>query len=365
MTPAPRERPTLRELLTDWLGRVSIRSAQILVILALAAVTVWALTRIPLVVIPLLIALILAAAIGPVVNWLRSRGMPAILATWLTFLAILAVLAGIITLITIAVRNQWDDLVASAAAGLEQLQDYLANGPFDIDQEQITEVRDTIIDFLTTAEFGTGAIAGVTTAIEIGAGAILVVVILFFFLKDGEKIWNFFLQPFEGERLARARRIGKTGLTVLGGYVRGTAIVAFVDAVAIGIGLFILGVPLALPLAVIVFITAFIPLVGATLAGILAALVALVANGPLVALIVIIIVIAVNQLEGDLLQPIVMSQSLKLHPLVILVALTAGTVLGGIAGAVLAVPLTALGWSIVKVWKEPGEDPVRAVPAEE
>jgi putative heme transporter len=180
-----------------------------------------------------------------------------------------------------------------------------------------------------------------------------VIVVLFFFLKDGDRIWEFFLRPFHGERLARGRRIGETSVKVLGGYIRGTAVIALVDAVAIGIGLAILQVPLALPLAVIVFLTAFIPLVGATVAGILAALVALVTNGPVIALIVIGIVVVVNQLEGDLLQPVVMAQSLKLHPLVILIALTGGTILGGIAGAVLAVPLVAVGWAIVKVWQGP------------
>lgn len=183
-------------------------------------------------------------------------------------------------------------------------------------------------------------------------------------MKDGDRIWSFFLLPLKGERFERGRRIGHTAPRVLGGYMRGTAIIALVDAVAIGVGLAILRVPLALPLAVIVFFGAFIPLVGATLAGVLAALVALVANGPGVALIVVIIVIAVNQLEGDLLQPVVMAQSLKLHPLVILVALTAGTILGGITGAVLSVPIAAVAWAILKMWNRPdglavwGEDAV-------
>jgi predicted PurR-regulated permease PerM len=187
---------------------------------------------------------------------------------------------------------------------------------------------------------------------ELATGAALAVVILFFFLKDGPTIWAFFLRPFRGHRKARGERIGATAVRVLGGYVRGTAIIAFVDAAGIGIGLAILGVPLALPLAVIVFVTAFIPIVGATAAGILAALVALVANGPVVALIVVVIVVVVNQLEGNFLQPVVMAQSLKLHPLVILVALTAGTILGGITGAVLAVPIAAVGWAIVKTWND-------------
>ena len=174
---------------------------------------------------------------------------------------------------------------------------------------------------------------------QLATGAALAIVILFFFLKDGSKIWEFFIGPLTGGRRARGERVGSTTVGVLGGYVRGTAIVAFVDAAAIGIGLLILQVPLALPLATLIFVGAFIPLVGATATGILAALVALVFNGWVVALIVLVIVVAVNQLEGSFLQPVVMGNSLKLHPLVILVALTAGTVLGQITGAVLAVPI--------------------------
>jgi predicted PurR-regulated permease PerM len=252
-----------------------------------------------------------------------------------------------------AVRNQWDELVVAASEGFDDLLGWAQTLPFPIDEQQLDDARDGIIDFITSAEFGTGALAGVSAAAEFITGALLLLVLLFFFLKDGDRIWGFFMRPFRGERLERGRRIGVTSVKVLGGYVRGTAIIALVDAVAIGIGLAILQVPLALPLAVIVFLTAFIPLVGATVAGILAALVALVANGPVVALIVVAIVIAVNQIEGDLLQPVVMAQSLKLHPLVILIALTAGTIVGGIVGAVLAVPLTAVGWAIIKVWEGP------------
>ena len=158
----------------------------------------------------------------------------------------------------------------------------------------------------------------------------------------------------------KARRVGERSLNVLGGYVRGTSIVALVDAFFIGLALVIMGVPLALPLAALTFIGAFIPLIGATLAGILAALVALVANGPLAALIVIIVVIVVNQLEGNFLQPVVMGQALNVHALVILLALTAGTILAGIIGAILSVPLVAVGWAAIKAWNSGGRHhPVR------
>ncbi|TDW29073.1 AI-2E family transporter [Cryobacterium psychrophilum] len=356
---APTPTPA-RTLMNDRLGWLGLRSGQILLVITLTAAVIFGLVQIKLVVIPVLIAVILASALTPVVAWLRRRGIPSALATWITLLASIAALGGIITLIVFAVRDQWDKLFTSAAEGLDTLQVFLLQGPIHIDEQQIEDLRATAVDFVTSSQFGTGALAGASVVAELLTGIVLLLVILFFFLKDGDRIWNFFLAPFQGTRLERGRRIGVTARGVLGGYVRGTAIVALVDASAIGIGLAILQVPLALPLAVIVFLGAFIPLIGATAAGVLAALVALVANGPLIALIVIIIVIGVNQLEGNLLQPVVMAQNLKLHPLVILFALTAGTILAGIVGAVLSVPIAAVAWAIVKTWNEPASS--RVVP---
>ena len=351
-----------RTPLTDRLGWLGLRSGQILLVVLLSAVVIYGLVQLKLVVIPVLIAIILAAALSPVINGLRRRGVAAILATWITLLGGIAFFGGIITLIVFAVRDQWNELFSSASQGIDRLQQFLIEGPIQIDEKQIDDARTAVVDFLTSSQFGTGALAGASVVFELVTGAVLLVVILFFFLKDGDQIWNFFLTPFKGERLARGRRIGQTSLRVLGGYVRGTAIVAAVDATAIGVGLAILQVPLALPLAVIVFLGAFIPLIGATAAGVLAALVALVASGPGVALIVIIIVIAVNQLEGNFLQPVVMAQSLKLHPLVILVGLTAGTILGGIVGAVLSVPIAAVAWAIAKAWHAADVPRPRAIP---
>ena len=360
-----RERPPLRTLWTDRLGTVGIRSLQILAILALAAVAVLGMIQLKLVVIPVLIAIIIAAAASPVIVWLR-RFMPPILAAWIALLSGIAIFGGVVTLIVFAVRDQWGDLASSAVEGIDKLYDFLISGPLPIDQKQIEDARDALIDFVTSAQFGSGALAGVSAAASIVTGAVLVLVILFFFLKDGDTMWEFFLRPFEGERLERGHRIGHTAVRVLGGYVRGTAIIAFVDAFFIGLGLVILQVPLALPLAVIVFVASFVPIVGATVASGLAALVALVGteNGPFVALIVIAIAIGVNQLEGNFLQPVVMGQSLKLHPLVILVALTAGTIVAGIIGAVLAVPIAAVSWAIIKAWKapQPAQVPVQRNP---
>ena len=340
-------------MMTDRLGTLSLRSAQIIVIILLVIAAVYVIVQLKLVVIPLLIALILAAAASPVLKAMHKRGVSAILATWITLLSAIAVFGGIVTLIVFAVQGQWNSLATSATQGIDKIQKFIENGPIAIDQAQIDSARTSIVDFITSAQFGSGAVAGVSVAGEFIAGTVLMIVILFFFLKDGNTIWEFFLRPFSGHQLTRGRRIGHTAVQTLGGYIRGTAIVAFVDAAAIGIGLAILQVPLALPLAVIVFLFAFIPIVGATVAGALAALIALVASGPVTALIVVIIVVAVNQLEGNFLQPVVMAQSLRLHPLVILLALAAGAIVGGIVGAVLSVPIAAVTWAIVKAWNKP------------
>jgi putative heme transporter len=340
-------------LWSDGFGRVGTRSLQILAVVAVITVFGFVGTRLTLVVIPVLIALVLSAAISPLVSFLRRRGLPSLLATWISLLTLVALLSAIVWLVVRAVVNQWDELRDQALEGFDSLQDYVQDLPFDITDEQIESVRESAVNLLQSDAVGSGAVAGVTQTADFVAGFFIMIVVLFFFLKDGPAMWEFLLRPFEGHRYERGQRVGAATIRTLGGYVRGTAIVAVVDAVAIGIGLAIVGVPLVIPLSVLVFLLAFIPLVGATVAGILAALVTLVAVGPVEALIVVAIVVVVNQLEGDFLQPIVMGRTMRLHPLVILFALTAGTVLVGITGAILAVPIAASIWRAIQVWDGP------------
>lgn len=357
LTPGRQEPPGSKSVGRYWsdtLGHAGQRSAQILLIMLLVSVTVYGLMQIRLVVIPVLLALILAAAIAPFVNWLRRKGWPAALATGTSFLLLLIVFSGLVTGIVFAIRSEWDSLVDQAVQGFDKLYEFVRSGPIPIDQDMLMDARDAVIDFATSSTVGNSALAGLSVATSIATGFVLMAVVLFYFLKDGDRIWAFFLRLFRGDRLDKARLSGARSMEVLGGYVRGTAIVALVDSLCIGAALFILNVPLALPLTVIVFVGSFIPLVGATAAGVLAALIALVANGPVVALIVVVVIIAVNQIEGNFLQPVVMGKSLSIHGLVILLALTAGTILAGIIGAILAVPLAAVAWAIVKVWT--GED---------
>ncbi|WP_159502327.1 AI-2E family transporter [Microbacterium sp. 18062] len=340
-------------LWADPFGRLAIRALQIILVVTVAAAVIFAIQSLTVVTIPLVLALIFASAFSPAMRWMRRHGVPDLVATLITLLIIVVLLGAVGWLIVWAVRDQWSDLYAQAEEGVQQFLAWVNTLPFAPTQDQIDDWLAALGDFVTSSQFGSGAIAGVSAVASFVTGFVLLVVILFFFLKDGPRMWEFLLRPFRGSHYERGRRIGDKTVTVLGAYVRGTATVALVDAVGILIGLLILQVPLAIPLAVLVFLLAFIPIVGATLAGVLAALVALVANGWVNALFVVGVVVLVNQLEGNFLQPFLMGRSMKLHAFVILVALTIGTVVGGIVGAVLAVPIAATVWGIVQVWDGP------------
>ncbi|MEV4901944.1 AI-2E family transporter [Citricoccus sp. NPDC055426] len=350
---------------SDALGRAGARAGQTLLIAAVAVGVIVIMLRVSVVVLAVLVALILASAVAPLVRWLVGKGWSHLWATLMSFLVILVVAGGVITGVVLAIRNEWQGLVDSALQGWQQLQDWVTNGPLPIDASVIDDATQQVTDFLASGDYASGLASGTLTGISAATnfltGLVLMIVVLFFLLKDGPKINSFMLRWFRGETRAKLAESVDRSSEVLGGYVRGTATVAAVDAVLIGIGLLIVGVPLALPLAVVTFIGAFIPIVGATAAGILAALVALVTTGPVEALIVVAIVVGVNQIEGNLLQPVVMGRTLSLHALIVLLALTIGTIVGGIFGAILAVPYTAVAWTLIQVWThryQAGDDPV-------
>ena len=354
-------KPDAPPIWSDGLGRAGIRSAQTLLVLALAWAILWTVTRVPLVIIPVVIALILASAIAPLVRWLAERGWPRALAVLTSFLAILAVFAGIVAGVVALIRHQWNELASRALAGVDQLHAFLNNGPIPVSDEEINAARGQVQKFFASGSFGTDALTGLRTGGEILAGMVLMAVTLFFFLKDGEKIRAFLFGFLPGRHEAKAHRAADLSARVLGGYVRGTAIIAFIDALIIALTLLILQVPLAVPLAVFVFVGGFIPIIGATAAGTLAVLVALISNGPGAALIVLAVLIGANQLEHHVLQPLLMGKVLHIHGLVILLSLAAGTMLAGIIGALLAVPLAAIGWTIIKTWSGrdvPGPEPI-------
>jgi putative heme transporter len=346
------EKPPLG-MWADGFGRLATRSLQALIVLGIATLLFIGLRSVTVVTIPVLLALIFASAFAPAMRWMRRRGVPSALASVITLLTIVIILGGVGWLIVWAVRGQWDELYAQGEEGFQTLLAWVRDLPFAPTDDQLEGARTAIVDFVTSAQFGSGALRGVSAIGNFLAGFVLLVTVLYFFLKDGPRMWEFLLRPFEGENYARGKRIGERTVSTFGSYLRGTALVALVDAVGIGIGLLILQVPLALPLVVLTFVLSFIPIVGAVLAGAIAALVALVALGPVQALIVVGIVVLVQQLESNILQPFLMGRTMRLNAFVVLIALAAGTVLGGILGAILAVPLTAAAWGIVQVWDGP------------
>ncbi|HEU5144838.1 MAG TPA: AI-2E family transporter [Dermatophilaceae bacterium] len=341
----------------DRLGRAAIRSIQTLSVLVLVVAVVWAGVQLKLVVIPLLIATLIAAAASPVVAWLSRVGLPRALAVWVALISGFAVLGGLGWLVGSAAKDQWGGLAKRAGEGFAELERFLANSPLQLDRARLEELWSRAGEMLAGPDSQTGMLTGVTLVFEFVAGIFLGLVLLYFLLKDGDRIWTFARGEMLPDRHAhRFDLVAQNSVSVLGGYVRGTALIALVEATVIGGTVAILGVPLALPIAIVVFVGAFVPLLGATVAGTLAALLALVSNGMGTALIVVAVTILVNQLEGDVLAPLVLGKTLSLHPLAVLLALSAGTIAGGITGAILSVPFAAVAWSAITTWRETEEE---------
>lgn len=335
----------------DGFGRLATRAAQGLLVLTAVALIVYAMVTLSIVVIPLLIATIIACAVQPFVNFLERKKIPRLFATIIALLTGAVGFSAIATLVILGVKNEWATLTKEVNNGINQVTTFLASGSSPINKEQMHEITDVATEFFTSAQFGSGALAGIGGAFSALAGFALTIVILFFFVKDGPVIWRFLIAAFKPSIRTKMKRVGESSVKVLGGYITGTTVVALVDAILIGAALWILQVPLALPLALVVFVGAFIPIVGATLAGVIAALVALVTNDLNTAIIVVAVVIGVNQLEGNFLAPVVLGNALKLHALVILLALSIGAILGGIVGTLLSVPIAAVLWAAVKAWR--------------
>ena len=356
-------RSSFMKLWTDALGRAAVRGVQLLVLIAVAAVVFYVLLAVKVVVLAVLVALILASAVRPLVSALERHGWHSAPAAAVVFLSLLLLLGGVVTGVVLGIRGSLPDLTTAAASGWRQLQDLVHGGPLPVplDANTVNDALSQVGDYLKSATARDSAITGLSVAAEVLTGTVLMVIVLFFFLKDGPRLWAFVLRWFRGSTRARLAESGDRAVGILGGYVRGISLIATVDAVLIGIGLLVVGVPLVIPLTVVMFLSAYVPIVGAITAGAMAALVALVAKGPLAALIVVGVVFVVHHVEGYFLHPVVMGHTLSLHGLVVLLVLAAGSILGGVAGAVLAVPLTAVGWGVLQVWTDryqSGDDPV-------
>jgi len=323
-----------------------------LVVFATLWVVVQLLLRVRVLTFAVLAALLLAALLQPLVRVL-SRRMPRGLAAAVSVLLLVTVPGVIGFFIAGRAARQLGDLQQSVTSGLDDLRSLLVSPPVSLAPDRVDEVRDNLVGFVLTAV--PSPRAGATLALELLSGLAIMLFVLFFLLKDGPAMWRWLLSRTPGRSRARVDAAGKRAWATLNSYVRGVVLIALIDAVGIGAGLFLLGVPLALSLTVITFLGAFVPVLGATVSGVLAVVVTLVTEGGGDALIVVGVVLAVQQIEGNLLQPLIMGQALHLHPVVILLAVSAGGLLAGVAGAVVAVPLVAVTYRVSDLLAESRE----------
>lgn len=317
-----------------------------LLVLAVALLAVlWVVGRLKTVLIPLSIAMLLSALLSPMAAFLRRWvKLPSSLAAGLVLISGLAAVAGTLTLVITQFVDGFPALADKASIGVQQIQDWLKTGPFHLSNSQLSSTFAAASKWLNDNRqaLTSSAVSTAAATIEFLALLFLVLFATFFFLRDGNRIWNFVLIIVPSSIRQPVGRAGEAAWLTLVSYVRATILVAFIDALGIGLWLFILRVHFAFPLAALVFIAAFVPIVGATVSGAIAALVALVDRGPVTALLVLLGVIAVQQLEGHVLQPIIMGRAVSIHPLAVIVAIATGVVLAGIIGALVAVPIVAV-----------------------
>ena len=319
-------------------------SWRLIMIFAGLAVLAYVVLRLETVLIPVGLALLASALLVPLVDRLQAWGVPRSAAVILVLLGAIGIVAGILAFVVEQFIDGLPQLTDQFAASVTQIQNWLTSGPLHFSEDQIRQAGDSVVKSVQSnrEELTSGALTTATVIGEIFTGAFLTLFTLIFFLYGGDQIWGFVTRIVPRDSRRRVRIAGSAGFGSLIGYVRATVAVAAADAIGIGLGLVILGVPLAMPLASLVFVGAFIPIIGAFLTGFLAVLVALVTKGLLTALIVLGIIIGVMQLEAHVMQPLLLGRAVRLHPLAVVLAITTGIVLAGIVGGLLAVPIVAV-----------------------
>jgi predicted PurR-regulated permease PerM len=296
-----------------------------------------------LVIVPFAAAILLTALLQPLTARLRRAGLGPLSATWCTLLLAFALIGGAVWLVTARVEAEYPTLVTQVGHTSTQIQNWLASSPLHIRTGNLEKISDNFVNYLrqhrSTVEGA--ALTGGRIVVELLAGLVLCFFISFFLIKDGERIWSWLVSGFSAERGRRANVAGQAAWQAVVYYVRGTVVVAAIHAVVMGITLTIIGSPLVAPLALFMFVAAFVPLAGVLIAGTVAIIIVLAAKGLVAALIVLAVMIVMNQLEGHLLQPQVVGKMVRLHPLAVILVLAVAGVVAGIAGAVVAVPVTA------------------------
>lgn len=324
------------EIATQWAWRL-------LVIAAAGALAIWLLRYFSEITVPVAIALLGTALTVDAVNWLQNRGLPRLLATFIVVIVMLAAFFGMLALVGQQLSTQVAELRANVVEGISQVQDWAKTGPLNLTDDQVQQWVDSAKASIESSD--TSVLARVsevgTTLTHVLAGFFIALFSSFFFLYEGERIWGWVVALFPRAARGRVDSSGHTAWASLTAFVRATVLVALTDAIGIAVGAWALNVPLTFAIGVLVFLGAFIPIIGALLSGMVAVLVALVAQGPWTALAMLIVVVIVQQIESHVLQPFLMGRLVAVHPLAIIIAIAAGVTVAGVVGALIAVPLAA------------------------
>lgn len=330
--------------------RLAAYSWRLLAIGLAVAALLWLMGKLLVVVVPVAVALLIARALWPVAAFIRRRGVGPALASTVTIVTFLVVVAGSLGLAGAAVANETGDLGPTVTEGLDDVTDWLVDdSPFDVSRAEVEHWREqaggSLSTFVTSGD--RSVVSGATLAAEVVVGILLSLIVAFFILKDGRRFSDAMLGAVPDERRELATRAARRAWDALGGYLRGAALLGVVEAIVIGATTALVGGGLVVPVMFITFVAAFVPIVGAIAAGVIAVLVALVTAGVVPALIVAAVVIIVQQLDNDLLAPVIYGRELQLHPLVILLGLAAGGALFGLVGTFLAVPFLAVALNVL------------------
>ncbi|HEX3005278.1 MAG TPA: AI-2E family transporter [Angustibacter sp.] len=335
--------PRPMRVATAWAWRLLVVGAAVYFLLKLLALFV-------VIVAPVLIAVLLVALVKPITDALTAVRVPRGLAALVTVLLVIAVVSGLATVVGTQLVSGFSELQRQAQAGLDEVRTWLAGPPLHVTTDQLAGYLDQLRTSLAgnRNQLVSGALAATTTAGHVVAGVFIALFSTYFFLAQGRAIWSWLVRLLPRQAQQPLDVAAQRGWGTLESFVRATIVVALVDAVGIAAGAAVLGVPLVVPLGVLVFLGAFIPVVGALVSGAVAVLIALVAVGPVKALLMLAVVVGVQQLEAHVLQPFLLGRAVSVHPLAVILGISAGALVAGIIGALFAVPLIATGNTMVQ-----------------
>ncbi|NQX29436.1 AI-2E family transporter [Microbacteriaceae bacterium VKM Ac-2854] len=368
--PKPADPRRDADFVTNGMRIAGAWSWRILAVAAAAAVLIFLVIQLRLLVIPLFVAVIIAALLVPFSNFLQRHRWPKWLAIAVSELGMIAIIGGLLFLVVTQVYQGYGDLSTKTVESYGELKQWLLTSPLHLTEDQINAYAQQALAAVQqdTSAIVSGALSVGSTIGHLLTGVLLVLFSTLFILIDGRGIWSWVVRIFPRNARPAIDGAGKAGWNTLSNFVRVQILVAFVDAVGISLGAALLGVPLAIPIGVLVFLGSFVPVIGAVVTGALAVFIALVYNGPFIALIMLIVVLAVQQIEGHILQPLVMGTAVKVHPLAVVLAVAGGSIIAGIAGAFFAVPFVATLNVMIKYvaggsWRSP--ESAALVPGEE